>query len=247
MRTLIAAIVLSALAAGCAVNADRGDDESGIGEAEGALSAYGQKLVGAFETTDMASDFDKIVLRADGTYFATETRYCFTTPCEPRREEGRFIGYKPRAGAYVGALRLISKSGTTKQYRVSLGEPNQSFKLSADGKMFFAYEAIASYCQAAADCSGQSYPAVRCLGSVVCSENRCGIKCGSPEPEPTKPDCKPAGCSGQICTDKEGLVTTCEWREEYACYASAVCERGSDGTCGWRETVELTNCLEGAR
>jgi hypothetical protein len=54
--------------------------------------------------------------------------------------------------------------------------------------------------------------------------------------------CQVTGCSGQICSDKE-VVTTCEYREEYACYQRAVCERQPTGECGWTPSVELTMCL----
>ncbi|WP_433928676.1 hypothetical protein AB3662_35000 [Sorangium cellulosum] len=55
--------------------------------------------------------------------------------------------------------------------------------------------------------------------------------------------CIETGCSGQICAD-EGVITTCEYREEYACYAElGVCERGASGECGWRPTPELEACL----
>jgi hypothetical protein len=49
-----------------------------------------------------------------------------------------------------------------------------------------------------------------------------------------------------VCADRD-VITTCEYRAEYACYDSATCERQADGNCGWTETVELTNCLEGSR
>lgn len=55
-------------------------------------------------------------------------------------------------------------------------------------------------------------------------------------------DCFRTGCSGQVCAD-EDVVTTCEWRDEYACYAEATCERQADGACGWTETPELAACL----
>ncbi|NVB82282.1 MAG: hypothetical protein HOV81_28130 [Kofleriaceae bacterium] len=55
--------------------------------------------------------------------------------------------------------------------------------------------------------------------------------------------CYVGGCSGQICSDREGAISTCEWREEYACYQSATCERQDDGTCGWTQTAELAACL----
>ncbi|WP_437793269.1 hypothetical protein [Sorangium sp. So ce693] len=59
--------------------------------------------------------------------------------------------------------------------------------------------------------------------------------------------CKVTGCSGQVCADAdEDVVTTCEWREEYACYKEhGVCERGASGECGWRATPELEACLGG--
>ncbi|MGK3966686.1 hypothetical protein WMF38_21205 [Sorangium sp. So ce118] len=57
--------------------------------------------------------------------------------------------------------------------------------------------------------------------------------------------CRPTGCSGQVCADQT-VYTTCEWREEYACYGDhGICERDASGQCGWRETPELTACLGG--
>lgn len=55
--------------------------------------------------------------------------------------------------------------------------------------------------------------------------------------------CYVGGCSGQICSDQEGAISTCEWRPEYACYQQATCERQADGQCGWTETPELNACL----
>jgi hypothetical protein len=55
--------------------------------------------------------------------------------------------------------------------------------------------------------------------------------------------CFVGGCSGQICSDQEGVISTCEWREEYACYQSATCEVQPSGDCGWTPTAELTACL----
>lgn len=58
--------------------------------------------------------------------------------------------------------------------------------------------------------------------------------------------CKPTGCSGQICSD-EDVASTCEYREEYACYKTAACERQPDGECGWTETASLRSCIQDAR
>lgn len=62
--------------------------------------------------------------------------------------------------------------------------------------------------------------------------------------EPITKECFVSGCSSQLCTDDEDITTTCEWREEYACYAKATCEVQSTGECGWTPTTELTQCIE---
>lgn len=56
--------------------------------------------------------------------------------------------------------------------------------------------------------------------------------------------CHIEGCSGQLCTDQEGVNTTCEYLTEYACYGNAVCDRQSNGLCGWTQTPELMECLQ---
>ncbi|MDP3792980.1 MAG: hypothetical protein Q8Q89_04630 [bacterium] len=62
---------------------------------------------------------------------------------------------------------------------------------------------------------------------------------GSPSPVT---GCRITGCSGQICSD-EDVVTTCEFKEEYACYKTAKCEKQEDGKCGWIPSEELVACL----
>ena len=62
-----------------------------------------------------------------------------------------------------------------------------------------------------------------------------------PESGSMKP-CIKTGCSSQICAD-HNVVSTCEFRPEYACYQKATCARQSDGNCGFTKTPELTACL----
>jgi len=67
----------------------------------------------------------------------------------------------------------------------------------------------------------------------------------APQP-PTKDGCMVGGCSGQLCgdvTEMEGLVSTCEFRAEYACYKQSRCERQASGKCAWTQTKELMACL----
>ncbi len=54
-------------------------------------------------------------------------------------------------------------------------------------------------------------------------------------------DCYVSGCSGQICSEDPDVITTCEWRDEYACFQGATCERQSNGSCGWTGVEECLN------
>ena len=56
------------------------------------------------------------------------------------------------------------------------------------------------------------------------------------------PPCVVTGCSNQVCAD-EHVMTTCEYREEYACFAEAECKRQEDGQCGFTQTPDLEACL----
>jgi eight-cysteine-cluster-containing protein len=58
--------------------------------------------------------------------------------------------------------------------------------------------------------------------------------------------CVVTGCSGQICAEASeagDIITTCEFRPEYACYRNATCERQNSGQCGWTQDAALTACL----
>ncbi|KND48675.1 MAG: hypothetical protein AB200_03045 [Parcubacteria bacterium C7867-005] len=65
-----------------------------------------------------------------------------------------------------------------------------------------------------------------------------------PTPAPISKKCFVGGCSGQICSDRTDMVSTCEWRSDYACYQTAKCEVQAGGQCGWTQTNELQMCLE---
>ncbi|MEK7180345.1 MAG: Gmad2 immunoglobulin-like domain-containing protein [Patescibacteria group bacterium] len=64
-------------------------------------------------------------------------------------------------------------------------------------------------------------------------------------PNPNR-ECKPTGCSGQICSD-EDVATTCEWSPVYSCYQNAECKRQNNGKCGFTETPELTSCVNSTK
>jgi len=55
-------------------------------------------------------------------------------------------------------------------------------------------------------------------------------------------ECRATGCSGQVCSDQD-VITTCEFRPEFACFRAARCERQVGNQCGWTMTPELQACL----
>lgn len=59
-------------------------------------------------------------------------------------------------------------------------------------------------------------------------------------------DCMVGGCSSQLCVEEGSMpISTCEWREAYACYRRfSRCEKQTDDICGWTPTEELKRCLE---
>ena len=56
--------------------------------------------------------------------------------------------------------------------------------------------------------------------------------------------CIKTGCSGTVCAENgNDVVTTCEFKPEYACYKDAVCTKQADGKCGWTQNDALKACL----
>lgn len=248
MRSIFAVSVVAAslIFSGCAAqSASDADDESAVGEADEALTAYGKSLIGAWRVLPgYTLDLNELVLKGDGTFIWHHDIKCITTPC-PTRDDGKWIAYKPAPGTVQGRVRLIGKSGT-RQYVVVKGSDG-TIKLSRHG-MTAKLESIVNWCQAPVDCAGQlNTIAIKCaagyVAADVCTEtSSCSKTCVK---DPTAPkDCVVTGCSGQLCAE-EDMFTTCEWKPEYACYKTATCERNALGRCGWRPTPELSKCLAG--
>lgn len=88
---------------------------------------------------------------------------------------------------------------------------------------------------------GESFPSSDGCNTCTCTER--GVVCTKRAcvPEEPKP-CVRSGCSGQLCGE-EKLVSTCEFKPEYACYQKATCERQKNGQCGFTPTTELVQCL----
>ncbi len=95
----------------------------------------------------------------------------------------------------------------------------------------------------------ESYPRQCRAGDKIFVEDINANKPANNNKNIASPDCKISGCSGQLCVDKnaEDIITTCEYRPEYACYKTARCEKQPTGLCGWTQTQELMKCINEAK
>lgn len=95
----------------------------------------------------------------------------------------------------------------------------------------------------------ESYPRQCRAGDKIFIENIGANKSDDENKNTASPECKIAGCSGQLCvgTDSPDIITTCEYRPEYACYKTARCEKQPTGQCSWTQTSELVKCINEAK
>lgn len=91
-------------------------------------------------------------------------------------------------------------------------------------------------------CTPQQEEGTPCNLNVQCQE---GLLCLDGVCAPAPPKCKRTGCSGQVCAF-EDVITTCEYKPEYACYdePGASCGLLDDGTCGWTLSGEAQQCMD---
>ncbi len=54
--------------------------------------------------------------------------------------------------------------------------------------------------------------------------------------------CQVSGCSAQVCA-AQPVLTSCEWRPQYACYDGERCEDQGNGVCAWTLSEDLARCL----
>jgi eight-cysteine-cluster-containing protein len=55
-------------------------------------------------------------------------------------------------------------------------------------------------------------------------------------------DCFKGGCSGQVCSTNQHLITTCEWISYYACFNMTSCGC-VDGKCQWESNQNFDSCM----
>lgn len=86
-----------------------------------------------------------------------------------------------------------------------------------------------------------------CAGQMDSDDNQQPDEVTTPgEAQLEQDGCQIAGCSNELCLSSEqvdDVVTTCQWKAEYACYGTATCGKQANGVCGWSMTDELRACI----
>ncbi len=242
MKLTTLALLLSSLslfAAGCAAETARAsDDAEDPGVSQDELVSAAQKLVGTYAWRDGDSgsflDFEDLDLHGDGTYSATVDSNlvdpnirCIKFPCAVP-ESGTWSTFKSG-----GKLRLrVRPSGGKASRSYAASKANDQLTLGRYGDQTVLFQVYSNTCAN-----------VRCAAGTHCEMK--GINGGALpvciKDAPLAP-CVRTGCSGQACADQQ-MITTCDWKPEYACYQQATCERQADGSCGFTQTPALTACL----
>ncbi len=151
------------------------------------------------------------------------------------------------------ALAIRTDDGT--YYALDFALMSQTEPIIANGQQFTASGVVTQIERLSTD-HWQQYN-VAGIFSVTDNVQVTDSTPAAPEPEPITPpiastttpqpdtvaECFVGGCSSQLCTDQPDMASDCMYREEYACYQTATCERQSTGQCGWTETNELRACI----
>ncbi len=150
---------------------------------------------------------------------------------------------------WAGRVKVAANLGTAAGTSSAELEPGQSL-ISGDSKI--TLQEVLPVQKQGHKIADDEYEFVFTLTAASSSYDRSPVPVPdpSPEPKPVPPQsngCYVGGCSSQLCTDKQGAISTCEYRPEYKCYQSATCERQANGQCGWTETPELSKCIRDAK
>lgn len=132
-----------------------------------------------------------------------------------------------------------------------------NWSLSASAKSYFTEDSDSWYGNAADICYSVSEATIAQKSGECPTKTNLppGVQETKPSPDPSPDectsdsDCGIGGCSGQVCTaasEAAGLITTCEYREEYGCYKLTSCGC-VNGRCAWRESAEFKGCVDAAR
>jgi len=244
----VASLVLASSAfTGCAADTNDASTADGVepGVSQDDLTSRAAQFVGAYSWRAADSgdfvDFQQLTLKADGSYTAkvdsglvNPAVRCIAFPCT-----------LPESGSWK-----VLKSGSDLKLKVDPTGPKPSRSYTASIVDQSRTLTLARYSHTTTLFSDLSTCAnVRCTASTHCEMK--GINggavpvCIANPPPPPAAACVTSGCSGQVCAD-HSVITTCDWRPEYACYHSATCERQADGACGWTSTPALTSCIANA-
>lgn len=160
---------------------------------------------------------------------------------ERKTMSGTYIDCLPRQDNFSSEPCVAGmKTDAGEYYAIDLGLMSQTPPVFTPGDYFTANGILTPREMISSDQTRES------VGKGVFSITDSVVITPKSTSRPTPPvtgKCYVGGCSSQLCTDKPDMVSTCEYREAYACYQTATCERQASGQCGWTPTPALSQCL----
>ncbi|MBX3040796.1 MAG: hypothetical protein KF789_08840 [Bdellovibrionaceae bacterium] len=97
--------------------------------------------------------------------------------------------------------------------------------------------AVFALCFAMAACTAEKSPSDSTSAAPAAEKENAG----------TGKSCVIAGCSKELCLSAEkaeGLMSTCQWKDEYRCAQMMTCELQADGECGFTPNEKSEACLK---
>lgn len=182
-RYALAALV-PALALGlatCSTSEPVTESEDAIAEGEAAFVVRMPSLAGTYRSDAIRiGSLSLLVLKTDGTYHRGMVVACFTTPCPPVEEDGR---YRLLRRGDMTFLTLIpdDTSGTVDHYRyVALGDTLRIVRVGELSWTSLVRTTTEAWCAERQDCELQYLPPGPCGSQFQCVESTCNHACRPP-------------------------------------------------------------------
>jgi hypothetical protein len=161
------------------------------GAVEEPIPVGGVHLAGTYTgDSQQAGDFSQLVLKTDGTYHAKMVVWCFTLPCNPVEQDGRYTLFRRESLTYFQTYDASGTMNGRYQYLVR-GDTLNLRNLIASSTWTTMLRSPTAWCATSQDCALQELVIGPCAGQYICTEgSTCNWSCG-PAPEVAGANRKP--------------------------------------------------------
>jgi hypothetical protein len=180
LLALVPAIALGYSA--CVGEADTEDPEA-VMEEEATIVAPNPALIGTFRTVKFeVGQLALLVLKSDGTYHRGTLVACFTGPCNPAADDGKYTLWYRGGEAFMSLYPNSRVDSTVDRYQYYLrGSALRITRVGEQSWMTLGKTDGAAWCDATNDCALQNLPVGPCATDWYCAANVCTYSCLPPD------------------------------------------------------------------